>query len=69
MSVGRRLLSGSISSRISGMTLDGSIVLQVVALLIGAGAAYGGIRADIKAIHERLKETADKLHHHIEGHP
>ena len=50
------------------MTLDGSIVLQVVALLIGAGAAYGGIRADIKAIHERLKETADKLHHHIEGH-
>lgn len=29
-------------------------MLQVVYALVGAGAVYGGIRADLRAMHERI---------------
>lgn len=49
---------------------DGSLLLQVVTILIAAGAVYGGIRGDLKAIHEnlrRIEKAADKAHDRIDA--
>lgn len=49
---------------------DGSLLLQVVTVLIAAGAVYGGIRSDLKAIHERIAQierAAEKAHDRIDG--
>jgi hypothetical protein len=32
---------------------------QIVMALISAGAVYGGIRADLKGMHERIKAAQD----------
>lgn len=48
---------------------DGSLLLQVVTVLIAAGAVYGGIRSDLKTIHEkigRVEREADKAHDRID---
>lgn len=47
------------------MQFDGGLILQTVAMLIAAGAIYGGIRSDIKSIHEHIRriEEAAKLAH------
>ena len=45
-------------------------IQQAVMLLISAGAVYGGIRADIKAIHERIataEKAIDKAHDRIDN--
>lgn len=41
------------------MQLDGGLILQTVAMLIAAGAIYGGIRSDIRYIHEHLRRIED----------
>ena len=41
------------------MQFDGGLILQTVAMLIAAGAIYGGIRSDIKSIHEHLRRIED----------
>lgn len=41
------------------MQLDGGLILQTVAMLIAAGAIYGGIRSDIKSIHVHLRRIED----------
>lgn len=49
---------------------DGSLLLQVVTILIAAGAVYGGIRGDLKAIHEnlrRIEKAAYKAHDRIDA--
>jgi len=49
---------------------DGSLLLQVVTILIAAGAVYGGIRGDLKAIHQnlqRIEKAADKAHDRIDA--
>ena len=49
---------------------DGSLLLQVVTVLIAAGAVYGGIRSDLKTMHEnmrRIEKTADKAHDRIDS--
>lgn len=46
-------------------------LLQLVYALIGAGAVYGGIRADIRAMHERIKtaeESAKAAHSRLDIH-
>lgn len=46
-------------------------VLQLLYALVGAGAIYGGIRADIKAMHERIKsaeESAKAAHARLDVH-
>jgi len=48
---------------------DGSLLLQVVTVLIAAGAVYGGIRSDLKTIHEnirRIEKAAEKAHDRID---
>lgn len=48
---------------------DGSVMLQIVAALIAAGAVYGGIRSDLKAIHEqmmRIEQMAVKAHDRLD---
>lgn len=51
------------------MQLDGGLIVQVVAMLIAAGAIYGGIRSDIKAIHahlRRIEGVANTAHRRID---
>jgi hypothetical protein len=46
-------------------------LLQIVLTLIGAGAVYGGIRADMRNIREsvaRASATADSAHRRIDDH-
>lgn len=52
------------------MPADHGLALQLVTVLIAAGAVYGGIRGDLKAIHEnlrRIEKAADKAHERIDG--
>lgn len=49
---------------------DSSVLLQIVSGLIAAGAVYGGIRSDLKSIHEhlaRVERSADKAHERIDS--
>ena len=41
------------------------LMLQIVIALLSAGAVYGGIRADLRAMHERTKAAHDAA---IEAH-
>ena len=44
-------------------------LLQVIGLILGAGAVYGGIRSDLKALHEhirRVERDADKAHERLD---
>lgn len=41
---------------------DGGLLWQVAAFLVAAGAVYGGIRNDIKSIHEQIAELKAQLH-------
>lgn len=46
-------------------------LLQIVYALVGAGAVYGGIRADLRSMHERIKEaqeTAKQAHARLDIH-
>lgn len=46
-------------------------VLQLAGYLAAAGAAYGAIRADLKALHERAQmaqESASEAHRRIDEH-
>lgn len=46
-------------------------IYQIGAALLLAGAVYGGIRADIKAMHERITaaaEAAREAHRRIDQH-
>lgn len=50
------------------MTPD--LIAQGVYALIAAGAVYGGIRADIKAMHERIQnaqESANEAHRRLDS--
>lgn len=45
--------------------LDGSLLWQIIIGLILAGAVYGGIRSDIRSMHEhirRVERVADQAH-------
>lgn len=49
---------------------DGSLILQIVTVLVACGAVYGGIRSDLKTIHERIAQierAAEKAHDRIDG--
>jgi hypothetical protein len=39
---------------------------QVGTALVLAGAVYGAIRADLKAMHERINKLEDRFNAHIE---
>jgi len=52
------------------MPADGGLLLQLVTVLIAAGAVYGGIRGDLKSIHEhlrRVERAAEKAHDRLDG--
>ncbi len=52
-------------------SLSHEFVLQVLALAGGAMATYGGIRADLKAMHSKIdliKGEADEAHRRIDRH-
>jgi hypothetical protein len=49
-------------------------LVQIILGLIGAGAIYGGIRADLKTMHQRIAEAAssaarahDRMDRHVEN--
>ena len=45
--------------------------LHFLGIFLGAGAIYGGIRADLKAMHERLKDNAtatERAHERLDRH-
>lgn len=51
------------------MNLTAEIVVQIVSYVAVAGAIYGGIRADLKAMHQRLDRvsaSADKAHSRLD---
>lgn len=50
--------------------LDGSLLWQIIIGLILAGAVYGGIRSDIKSMHEhirRVERVADQAHSRLDA--
>lgn len=45
------------------------LIAQVLYALVAGGAVYGGIRADIKAMHERIsaaQRAADEAHRRLD---
>ncbi|MES2367191.1 MAG: hypothetical protein V4563_15040 [Pseudomonadota bacterium] len=53
--------------------MTGELILQVILALVTGGAIYGGIRADLKGIHQRvtaqeaaLSEAHKRLDRHID---
>lgn len=45
-------------------------LLNIAGFLIAAGAVYGGIRSDLRAMHarqDRLEQALDKAHERIDG--
>lgn len=51
------------------MPFDGSLLLQLATILIAAGAVYGGIRSDLRTMHERIahaEKVASKAHDRID---
>lgn len=52
------------------MVVDGGLVFQAITALVLAGAVYGGIRSDIRGIHEhlrRVEKSADQAHERIDN--
>jgi hypothetical protein len=50
--------------------VDGSLLAQAVLALIAAGAVYGGIRSDLRAMHEsieRIERAAERAHHRLDN--
>lgn len=48
---------------------DGSLLLELATVLIAAGAVYGGIRSDLRSMHERIdlaEKVASKAHDRID---
>lgn len=48
---------------------DGGLILQAITALVLAGAVYGGIRSDLKSLHEhirRVEKDADKAHDRLD---
>jgi hypothetical protein len=48
-----------------------ALIWQIVVALAGAAAVYGGIRADIKGIHERIESNeaaAARAHERLDRH-
>jgi hypothetical protein len=48
---------------------DGGLIFQVAGILVAAGAVYGGIRNDLRGMHERqdrLERSIDKAHERID---
>ena len=46
------------------------LILKLAVFLAGAGAVYGGIRADLKAAHQKAEEAlsrANNAHNRIDG--
>ena len=41
--------------------IDVGLLLQVLVALLGAGAVYGGIRSDLKAIHMRIEHNEREI--------
>lgn len=48
--------------------MDGSLILQIVAGIVGAAAVYGGIRADLKSMRESLTRAHVRIDDHIKEH-
>lgn len=55
--------------------MDGNLLWQIAAFLIGSaaasGAVYGGIRADLRVMHQALrghKKSIRRLHERLDGH-
>lgn len=51
------------------MPFDSGLAYQIISGLVLAGAVYGGIRSDIKSIHEhlqRVERSADQAHERID---
>ena len=53
---------------------DYSLLLNIAAMILAAGAIYGGIRVDIKRMHEKIdllyglnKERIESAHKRIDG--
>lgn len=49
--------------------MDHSLIWQIASAILMAGAVYGGIRSDLKAIHERISSAAkdaDEAHRRID---
>lgn len=47
------------------------LLWQMVLAVGSAGAVYGGIRADLRAMHERItaaQKTAEKAHERLDNH-
>lgn len=52
------------------MAFDHGLFVQVGAMMIGAGAVYGGIRNDLRNMHEqiaRLERALEKAHERIDS--
>ena len=50
--------------------MDHRLWLELVTVLIAAGAVYGGIRGDLRAMHEaisRVERAAEKAHERIDS--
>lgn len=49
---------------------NGGLLLQAITALVLAGAVYGGIRSDLRALHEhirRVEKDADKAHERLDN--
>lgn len=50
-----------------------SEIINLIGIILGAGAIYGGIRADLKAMHSRIEEATaavgrahERMDRHVE---
>lgn len=53
------------------MMVTPDLYWQIGVTLVTGGAIYGGIRADLKAMHERItsaQSSADKAHERLDNH-
>ena len=53
------------------MEISGSLLVQVIGMLLTAGAIYGGIRAEIRAAHDKAdaaQKTADQANERLDAH-
>lgn len=41
--------------------MDYNLLMQAAAIVVGAGAIYGGIRADLKQLRERVESNAQAV--------
>lgn len=51
--------------------MPSDLIYQIMMALISGGAVYGGIRADLRAMHERIKAAHDaavEVHRRLDNH-